>query len=154
MRNIYDFYITPEEYDIAERNGISNKLLYYRIRRDGWSKERAMSQPVRKRSDYSKWYLIAEKNGISRRTFLMRMYNCGWDCERAATEPIKSIKEKVILMAESRRKYSDKIYETLKLNGISRTMFYGRIHRGWTIERAMTEKKNYKRDTSSKRSER
>lgn len=40
-------YITPEEYKIAERNGISNKTLEDRIRRQNWDRERALTKPTR-----------------------------------------------------------------------------------------------------------
>ena len=33
MKSPYDFYITPEEYDIAEKNGICRDTLEYRIRK-------------------------------------------------------------------------------------------------------------------------
>ena len=136
----YDSYITEEEYKIAEANGIDRRTLEDRIRRQFWDKKRAISQLKRERGKYTKWYKIAESNGISRGTFIYRVNMCGWDHERAATEPIKTIEEKAIIMAKSRKKYSDEVYETLKLNGICRSTFEGRLRRGWPIERAMTEK--------------
>ena len=41
MRNVYDFYITPEEYKRAAENGIRKAALEARIRKLGWDKERA-----------------------------------------------------------------------------------------------------------------
>lgn len=140
-----DYYITPKEYAIAEANGIDNLTVNNRVRRLLWSKERALTQPLNRRGKYGKWYEIAESNGISRRTFIARVNENGWSYERAATEPIKSVKEKAIIMAESRKKYPDKVYESLKANGINKNTFNGRIHRGWSVERAMTEKVNTKR---------
>lgn len=140
----HDFYITPEEYEIAEANGIDKHTLEERIRKQFWDKERAISQPKRKRGKYTNWYKIAESNGISRGTFIARVNESGWSCERAATEPIKTVKEKAIIMAESRRKYPAEVYATLKANGINRNTFIARIRRGWTVERAMTEKVNIK----------
>ena len=140
----YDSYITEEEYKIAEANGIDKRTLEERIRKQFWDKERAISQPKRKRGKYTKWYKIAESNGISRGTFIARVNESGWSCERAATEPIKTVKEKAIIMAESRRKYPAEVYATLKANGINRNTFIARIRRGWTVERAMTEKVNIK----------
>lgn len=150
----YDSYITDDEYKIAEANGIDKRTLEERIRKQFWDKERAISQPKRKRGKYTKWYKIAESNGISRGTFIARVNICGWDYERAATESIKTIEEKAIIMMNSRKVYSDQVYETLKLNGINRNTFAGRIHRGWTVERAMTEKIDTKKRGIKIRSER
>ena len=138
----HDYYITPEEYEIAEANGIDKLTLNNRVRRCNWSKERAMSEPIKRRGRYTKWYEIAESNGISRGTFIYRVNVCGWSCERAATEVLKTIEEKAIIMANSRKRYPDKVYAALEENGICRSTFKGRIHRGWTVERAMTEKVN------------
>ena len=132
--NIYDFYITPEEYEIALRNGISNYTLERRIRLYGWSKERALSEPSQKHNNRDKWLKIALKNGIKRSTFLGRINKYGWSEERAAT----------ILVIETsvkNRKYSDELYKTLEKNGISKTLFYDRIRKGWSKDRASTEKK-------------
>lgn len=60
MKNIYDFYITPEEYEIAVKNGIGKVALENRIRKHGWDKERALTQPTQKQVNNSKWYPIAE----------------------------------------------------------------------------------------------
>lgn len=136
----YESYITHEEYKIAEDNGIDKRTLEDRIRRQSWDKKRAISQPKRARGKYTKWYKIAESNGISRGTFIARVNIGGWDCERAATEPLKTIEEKAIIMANSRKVYADEVYATLEANGICRSTFEARLRRGWQIERAMTEK--------------
>lgn len=81
-------YITPEEYEKAEKNGIDKNTLYKRIREYGWDKQRALSQPKRVRPNLSKWKAIALKNGISEGTFYSRVCNMKWDLERAATTPI------------------------------------------------------------------
>jgi len=39
------FYITPEEYQIAEQNGISAATLEARVRSLAWKKERAIYTP-------------------------------------------------------------------------------------------------------------
>lgn len=136
----YESYITHEEYKTAEDNGIDKRTLEDRIRRQSWDKKRAISQPKRARGKYTKWYKIAESNGISRGTFIARVNIGGWDCERAATEPLKTIEEKAIIMANSRKVYVDEVYATLEANGICRSTFEARLRRGWQIERAMTEK--------------
>ena len=42
---MYDYYITPEEYETAERNGISRVLLDKRVRDLLWDKETAINKP-------------------------------------------------------------------------------------------------------------
>lgn len=42
----YKWYITPEEYKIAESNGISRETLNGRVRKCGWSIERACTEPL------------------------------------------------------------------------------------------------------------
>jgi len=81
-----NIYITPEEYEVAAGSGISKKTLELRVREYGWSKERALPEPVQRRTDWSEWYAVAERNGISHGTFRARIYR-GWTPERAATEP-------------------------------------------------------------------
>lgn len=139
MNKVYDFYITPEEYLIAAKNGISKATLESRIRKYGWNKDKALNEPVKKTIDRKKWYAVAAKNGISKQLFLSRVNKDKWDPERAATE-------KVTTTAERNRKYSDKVYKELEKNGISKQLFYDRVHKGWSIERAMTEKKYTQED--------
>lgn len=82
----YSFYITPEEYAIAEQNGISPKILEKRIRRFAWDKQRAITQPVRKFENHRQWAKVAEENGIPYHTYWQRL-KLGWSNEKAATYP-------------------------------------------------------------------
>jgi len=77
-------YITPEEYEAAAAHGISARTLNLRIRTYGWPKDRALTEPVQQRTDWSEWYAVAERNGIARVTFQVRVHR-GWPPERAAT---------------------------------------------------------------------
>lgn len=118
-------YITPEEYDIAEKNGISKKLLERRIRTYGWDRERALTEPPG--SKYGKWIEIAEKNGIKRQTFYVRV-NEGMTPEEAATKPIRVWP----------KRYDSKWIKIAKENGISPDAFRGRVRLGWSQEKAAT----------------
>jgi hypothetical protein len=95
-----DKYITPEEYLIAEKNGISKKALEQRIRRYGWDKERALTTPIMKREH--ELAHLAEQNGIPRRVFYMRLYR-GWSVERASTEPLTTVVERIKRANEARK---------------------------------------------------
>lgn len=48
MLNPLDYYISPEEYELASKIEITPFTLERRIRLLGWSKQRAMTTPVRK----------------------------------------------------------------------------------------------------------
>ncbi|ASB66395.1 hypothetical protein S101413_02950 [Bacillus velezensis] len=72
MFNPSDWYITPEEYERAAKNGISRSLLGKRIRGAGWDKERALATPPKKRrprTDRSKWVEVAEKMAYQKPRF-------------------------------------------------------------------------------------
>ena len=109
----YNYYITPEEYEEAEKNGITYDHVNTRVRGLGWDKERAITQPVkkykRKRKNLQKWAKVATKNGIPYTTFHSRIEK-GMDHKEAATKPIKCKKE-VVRRNESKKneKYREKV---------------------------------------------
>lgn len=128
---VYDWYITPEEYRIAEKNGIKRGTLEKRIRHSGWDKEVALTKPIRKKGQHKKWIKLAKENGISADTFRKRINVYGWEIEAAATIPPTKGRP---------MKYSKKIREELKKNGIKYHTFLKRIESGWDLKRAYTEK--------------
>jgi hypothetical protein len=133
-------YITPEEYEAAAARGISARTLNLRIRLYSWPKERAITEPVQQRTDWSEWYAVAEVNGISRGTFRMRIHK-GWSPERAATELVWGREQKAAHMrtvGRKRRKYPSHIYELLRKKGINYFTFASRVRSGWSPERAAT----------------
>lgn len=79
--------ITYMDCAIAKENEISKTLLYQRVKSNGWTIEKARTEPVRivenKNGD---WIKLAVENGINRNTFYTRIKS-GWSAERAATTP-------------------------------------------------------------------
>jgi hypothetical protein len=140
--DVYDYYITPEEYEIAAQNGISRKLLNQRIRQSGWDKERAITTPPKKQTNLKRWMEIAEKNGIPYYTARNRVVLCGWSWERAVTEPIwttERLRERMKKQNLNKRKYPKKYLELAKRNGIKIKTFHTRVrYYGWDLERAAT----------------
>lgn len=137
---VYDYYITPEEYEIASKNNISRVRVNERIRKYGWSKKRAITEKIKTRNDYSEWWPIIDKNEIDRQTFYYRVNN-GWDINKAATLPTMTNEEKSNLMREivkrRARKYPKEIVELAKSNGISYDTFRHRVRQSkWDIMRA------------------
>lgn len=138
--NCYDFYITPEEYIIAEKNGICRSTLEKRIHDLMWDKKRAITEKPYKsdRKLNDKYLEIALNNGIDKETFASRVIKLGWDYEKAANTPVK---DNLIVLAESRekrRKYPKEHLELALKNGIKRRLFYTRIERGMTSLEAAT----------------
>lgn len=133
-RNPYDFYITDEEYELAESKGISQYTLNYRIRELGWSKSKALNTPIQKhrRNQYPKHIMDKVKaNNINPRAFRWRVEN-GWDIERACTEPTLPPDNPVRISrtAEKRRKYPIELVRLAEKNGISKSTFQRRVKKG------------------------
>jgi hypothetical protein len=81
------YYLTDEDYALAEANGIPKKNVYARYYMDGWNRERAITEPILKRNPIWPQYRdLCKKNGIAHRTFFARVQK-GMDYERAATMP-------------------------------------------------------------------
>lgn len=143
--NLYDYYITPEEYARAASIGVDNQTLDRRVRLLGWSKQRAISEPIRDqvpRDHYSKWVQIAERNGIKYQSFMSRLRR-GWTPERAATHPLQSddeIKQAALRATEHVRVHPERYLRIAEQNGIPYATFHRRVKvSGWDYDRAATE---------------
>lgn len=140
--SIYNFYITPEEYELAEQNGISKWTLDVRIKDLLWDKETAITKPVAKR-DYSnkEWADLAEKNGINRNTFYSRLRR-GMNPKDAATTESGCKKLWHKRMEERRKRnyrYPAFVYDEIKKIGITPSTFHYRVTSGnFTFEEAYT----------------
>ncbi|AVK82432.1 hypothetical protein C3943_02160 [Lysinibacillus sp. B2A1] len=132
-RNPYDYYITDEEYELANSNGISRTTLEYRIRYAGWSKQKSLTTPVQKHKKYPIWALeLAQSNGIPYKTFKWRIFS-GWDFKTAATRSVGAPYQR------SKRKYPIEIIQLAEKNGISYSNFYKRVNRyKWDVIKAAT----------------
>lgn len=86
--------------------------------------------------DYEK---AEEEHGLNKRQIYMRIHNCKWSIERALNTPLKKQGRPY--------KYDEKYYELAKKNGIPLRLFMDRVLRGWSFERAATEK--YEADYNS-----
>lgn len=145
MRNPYDYYITPKEYEIAAENGISRSTLNRRIRDLGWGKESAITTPVPMRDKYgwNKVKEIALQNGIARHAYCYRIKR-GWTRIDAISQPPLNRSECMKRASElnscfKNKALSEEQMEIATLNGISYTVARDRIRRlGWAMEEAIT----------------
>lgn len=121
-------YITPEEYEIAEKNGIPRKNLNRRVRFLYWDKQRAITEPLQKSGHRKKYADIAKKNGISYDNFIQRVNKSGWTEEEAATIPVMTLKEVTINATKHiKRVINPEIKELAERNGINYQTLYSRI---------------------------
>lgn len=134
-------FITDEEYEIAEKNGISKGNVDQRVHAYGWEIERAITQPIRKqrKHTYNQKYLdLAKENGISLSVYRYRVKEAGWDEERAATTPVLSLQEIGQMNAERLTKFTPEQIETFEKNGIPQGTVRKRLELGWSMEEAIT----------------
>lgn len=135
------YYLTEEDYAVAEQNGVKRTTAYRRFYEYRWTKERTLHEPVNQRQkyDYSQWKRECEKHGVTIDTFRYRVKN-GWDKERAATTPPMNPEDRVTHVADYNRKYPKEITDLAKKNGIKMGTFYNRVNiRKMTPIQAATE---------------
>lgn len=125
------FYITPEDYKIAEENGISKDTLLSRVRKLGWDIDKAITKPVRAKRKFTEEEIkTMEDNGIDREVAANRMY-WGWNLEEAITKPKKKGRQYV---------HPEWVYREADKNGISYSALNNRIKSGMSLEEACTRK--------------
>lgn len=132
MYNIYDYYITHEDYARAAEYGVSQSLLCERVRRLCWDKERAITTPPKPKRSIIPQIVrdLAEQNGIPFPLLSQRVHN-GWSLYRAATTP-KQVKPNPPV---KRNPYA----AIARKNGIKYATFRYRIKTGWPPEIAATK---------------
>ena len=138
-RDAWGRYLTDEDVAIAKKNGISKNTVEQRINRGGWSVEKAVNKPLRKKIP-KKFTLLAEKNGIKDGTFRGRVRR-GWTLEDAATKPLITKEEmgrKIGLANKKRRKIPEEIIKLAADNGICYNTLRTRIGRGTPMKKAAT----------------
>ena len=136
------YYITDEDYEEAQKNGINKNRLQARVLRLGWSIKRAKTQPIMKKKNITDEQLkIAKENGVDRRGILSRMSQSGMTLEEAISRPKKQ---------GMPRKFPDWVYEEAQKNGIHYCTVNQRVNMGWSLEKACTEPANKKYSRKSK----
>ncbi|MVX62261.1 hypothetical protein GKZ28_00920 [Clostridium chromiireducens] len=100
----FNYYVTPDEYEIAEALGISKDLVDKRIRLYTWPKKMAISIEPKQVKKYDNSIKdLLKVNGISEGTFYKRI-KYGWSVERACTEPVNLRRDIINKMACMRRR--------------------------------------------------
>lgn len=124
---MYDYYITPEEYEIAKRNGINKNVVEDRIRKCGWNKKKAITIPKSNRKRmFSKDILdLARKKNIPYSTLRYRV-------EKIGISPIDAIFMEKQDSAKNLKRYANQKYpkyilDLAQSNGISKSLFYYRV---------------------------
>jgi len=131
------FYITPDNYNTAQQNGITAHLLTNRVRTYGWDIIKATTTTPRPLNTNQEWRDIAKENNISSSIFSHRV-STGMSMEKASSMPVMDKATLINNMAIAKRKYP-KEYEDLAVsNGISVKTFCKRMSRRWGLVEAAT----------------
>jgi len=138
------YYLTPDHFKLAEKNGISKQLLADRVYQRGWLIDRAISQPKQNKNnseEFKLWAKVAEANGISSILFSQRLIVSKWSYEKAATRK-KMTKYEIADEAKKTNVYTvftKEQHEVAKANGIKKGTMYARVRNyGWTVDDAIT----------------
>ena len=127
------FKLTPQHYEIAERNGIKRDTARARVNAYGWTVQEAITKPILgsnfiRPEGYSKHLEIAKKNGISAGTFGDRVKR-GWSLEDASTKKIST---------SNPTRLDREWMELAARNGVQRNTYISRVKNGWSLEQAAT----------------
>ena len=131
-RDSYEFYQkTP-----VEKRKVSYKTFYGRIS-NGWEKERAISTPMRSSTTaLQQVYDNHPSPNVDFFTFYTRVYKYKWDVQRAITTALpERSKSKRISPA---REFYDANKERA---AVASNIFLGRVHKNWSLEKALTTPK-------------
>lgn len=85
------WYITPEDYKIAEENGIKKGTLNHRVKCYGWDIDKAITKKPKKRIIPKDLLIQAKSIGLDSKIISDRL-RIGWTIERACSEPFKKRK--------------------------------------------------------------
>jgi hypothetical protein len=138
-------YLTDKDYEIAKGNGISHQAAYNRFYIYGYSRERAVTEPIKDQYKwgYEKWKDHCQRLGISPALFRARRRS-GWGPRKSATTPIISTAERSKAASEINRRHPKEYLELAISNGLSRACFYQRVRNGMPYEEAATKPKQTK----------
>ncbi len=125
------WYITPKDYETAEKNGIKKDTVIQRVRKLGWDIDSAITKKIKRTNIPQEIIDKAKEMGIDRKTLVRRIRD-GWNLEEACSIETKKIGKP--------RKHPDWVYEMAEENGIRLATVNHRIKWGWDMLRACTEK--------------
>jgi hypothetical protein len=121
-------YLTNEDYEIAEQNGIKRYTAYYRYNYLFWPKEKAIT--ARPKGIWNQYANICKANGINQGTFYYRLRELNMSPKDAATMPA--------VKGGNRHKdavFTKEVLDVAASNGISRGTAYHRYKvLGWSLE--------------------
>ena len=130
------FYITPKDYETANKNGISKRTLERRVRYDGWDVDRAITEKPGKGGHrtglWDKWKHVSI---VQYSTFSDRV-RAGMKPEEAATKPITPPNKRY----NPKKAFTDEQLKIAASNGVTPKTLYQRMKsktRKWTIEEAI-----------------
>lgn len=123
-------YLSEEDYQKADRNGLKRKTVFHRVYNANWDVERAVTQPVVQRYTKEQKRLMKENN-VSKNVMYHRLRK-GMTLEDAISRPFVEHKHESAIFTHSE-------LDQLKANGIRLSTAINRVRRGWEKERAINK---------------
>jgi hypothetical protein len=125
-------YLSPEDFEIAQQNGISEERAKARFYRLGWIKQRAITEPVYQPKHM--WAKYKDVSVVSQNAFYQRIQK-GMTPEAAALTPKTPNGGRM----GQKPKITQELVELAEKNGIKRTTFEYRMYQyRWSPEEAAT----------------
>lgn len=132
-------YVSPDDFETAERNGICQNTVESRVYYQGWDVDRAITEPPLKRR-----YLTAEQkatakaNGLRLNTVHRRILS-GMDPDEAVRQPVASrleINRRICEM--NRTRFTQEQVKRAEENGICYSTLFARVNNlKWDVETAI-----------------
>jgi hypothetical protein len=126
-------YLTPQDFETAKKNGISEERAKARFYKLGWTKQRTITQKTRK--PQHDWFKYKDKSLVSMQTFYQRIKK-GMSPEEAALTPPVPLGGRL----DRPMKITKEHIERAAKNGIKAATLNHRVYGyRWDVERAVTE---------------
>ncbi|OLN21886.1 hypothetical protein BTO30_12365 [Domibacillus antri] len=136
------YYITPDDWETAERNNLNRSTVRSRVNTYGWDIDRAVTTPANpiKRYAFTKEEKeLMDKNGLKLNTVYCRIRR-GWDRREAVTTPAMSLEQagKIARKVNCTR-FTEEQLIVMEQNGTPYNTAFNRVAKlGWSVEEAIS----------------
>ena len=142
-------YLLDEDFETAQKNGISYMTAYNRFYRLGWTAEKTITKPVKKHKSFKEevkkicpdYKERLKELNIDYATLYQRVARGTMTLEEALITKKLNPAEAGIRKRKETALVKEEQYQIAERNGINRATSKARVYcYGWSVERAITQK--------------